>query len=279
MLTKSTQIMLNRKEISKNLFKFFIRIDKRRRFLISIISLTLLIIFSTFFSFEEVIFFIVPIALFVYFFTYFSILEGITGGEWLMLFIPPLYFSIVFYLFYFFLPQRWLARAPFAIMYGISIYALLLSQNIFNVGVEKSLQLFRAAFSVNYLFLTLIMLIITNLIFSLHLYFILSGILIFVAVFPLALHFIWSVAPSEHVDRTIVKQALVVSTLLSQSVILFSLMPISPSVLALLETALFYSLCGLFQAHLMQRLFRERIREYIFVLGFVFVIVMLTVNW
>lgn len=271
--------MLNRKDISKQLFKLFIRIEKRRRFIISTGFLTVLMIVSTFFSFEEASFFVIPIALFVYFFTYFSILEGISDKEWIMLFVPPLYFSLVFYLFYFFLPQRWLARAPFAVIYAVSIYALLLSQNIFNVGVEKSLQLFRAAFSVNYLFLTLTMLLGTSLLFSLRLIFLLNGVLTFIFSLPLAMHFVWSINPQEHIDRSVTKHAVVVSVILAQAVLILSFVPINPNVFALVVTALFYSLCGLLSAHLTSRLFRERIREYLFVLGFVFIIMLMTVKW
>lgn len=279
MLQKSIRIMLKRKDISKNLFKLFIRIEKRRRFIISTMLLTLLMIVSTYFSFEAASFFVIPIIVLVYFLTYFSILEGITDKEWLMLFIPPLYFSVVFYLFYFFLPQRWLARAPFAVLYSISVYALLLSQNIFNVGVEKSLQLFRAAFSINYLFLTLTMFLATSLLFSLRLLFVVNGLLIFIMSLPLALHFVWSINPQEHVERSVFKHALVVSVILAQAVMVFSFIPITPSVFSLVVTALFYSLCGLLSAHLTSRLFRERIREYLFVLGAVFVITLLTVKW
>lgn len=279
MLRKYLQTMFKKKDIGKNLFKLFVQIEKRRRFIISTILLTVLMIVSTYFSFEEASFFVVPIIVLVYFFTYFSILEGITKKEWLTLFIPPLYFSVVFYLFYFFLPQRWLARAPFAVLYSVSIYALLLTQNIFNVGVEKSLQLFRAAFSINYLFLTLTMFLATSLLFSLRLLFAVNSVLIFIMSLPLALHFVWSINPQEHIERSVWKHAVVVSVILAQAVLVFSFVPITPSVFSLIVTALFYSLCGLLSAHLTSRLFRERIREYLFVLGAVFVITLLTVKW
>lgn len=278
-LQRYIQTMLKRKDISKNLFRVFLKIEKRRRFIIATVLLTLLMIVSTYFSFEAASFFVIPIFVSVYFLTYFSILEGISSKEWITLFIPPLYFSLVFYLFYFFLPQRWLARAPFAVLYSISIYALLLTQNIFNVGVEKSLQLFRAAFSINYLFLTLTMFLATSLLFSLRLLFVVNGLLVFVLSLPLALHFVWSINPQEHIERTVLKHALVVSVILSQAVMVFSFIPITPSVFSLVVTALFYSLCGLLSAHLTSRLFRERIREYLFVLGAVFTIMLLTVKW
>ena len=61
-----------------------------------------------------------------------------------MLFLLPILLSVAMYLFYFLFPVRWLTRIPFVLVYGISMYAVLLSSNIFNVGVEKNLQLFLA---------------------------------------------------------------------------------------------------------------------------------------
>jgi len=64
----------------------------------------------------------------------------------------PIVLSIAFYMFYFLFPVRWITRIPFIALYAIAIYATLLCSNIFSIGVEKSLQLYRAAFSINFLF-------------------------------------------------------------------------------------------------------------------------------
>ena len=164
--------------------KTFSPIGKRRRFIISTVLLTFLYALSTLFSFEEIYVFVPLIILAVYICTAFAILEGLSKHEWIMLFIHPIFFSVVWYLFYFFVPQRWLTRLPFLIIYIVSTYAILLSQNIFNVGVSKSLQLFRAAFSVNYLYLTIGAFLSTSLIVSLRLNFLLNGLLIFLCMYP-----------------------------------------------------------------------------------------------
>jgi hypothetical protein len=139
----------------KNIIKLLGRIEKRKRFIISTFTLTGALLTSSFFSFQDIYIFVPLLLVVVYAGTFFSVLEDISDHEWVMLFLHPVYLSIVFYLFYFFLPQRWLTRLPFIVIYTISIYAVMLSQNIFNVGVSKSIQLFRAAYSVNFLFLTI----------------------------------------------------------------------------------------------------------------------------
>lgn len=274
--------MIHKKKGGKiyNIFlKFFSRVEKRQRFIIATILLSFIVLGSTFFSFEEIIFFIPLIVLAVYGLTFFSILEGISRHEWLMLFLHPLYFTVAIYLFYFFLPQRWLTRLPFVIIYTIAIYAILLSQNIFNVGVSKSLQLSRAAFSVNYLFLTISSFISYSLILSLRANFLVNFGLIFLATFPLTLHFLWTISLDETINRTLISYSLVVSLILAELSALLSFVPVNQSIFALVLTSVFYSLNGLFQVYIQEVLFKERVREYLIVLGFSCVIFMLSLRW
>ncbi len=120
------------------MYKWFvnrcIKIDKNVRFLISTFVLGLVMLISTMFFFDKAPIFIVLLAVLSYFLTLFSLLEQIEKIEWFMLFLIPVLFTISFYLFFFLFPVRWLTRVPFVIFYTVSIYALLRSSNIFNVG-------------------------------------------------------------------------------------------------------------------------------------------------
>lgn len=259
--------------------KTFSHIGKRQRFIISTLLLTILYAVSTLFSFEEIYFFVPLIVLAVYICTAFSILEGLSKHEWLMLFIHPVYFAVVWYLFYFFVPQRWLTRLPFLVLYFVSTYAILLSQNIFNVGVSKSLQLFRAAFSVNYLFLTIGAFLSTSLIISLRLNFLFNGLLVFAAMYPLVLHMLWSVEPKDYISRQVLSYAFIISAVIGEAGLILSFMPTNQSIFALVLTCLFYSLTGTFQIYLQNALFKERIREFIFVAIFALSALFLTIKW
>jgi diacylglycerol kinase len=236
-------------------------------------------LFSTFFLFNKLWIFIPIFIVFVYIFTYFSILEDINGSELVTLFIIPILFTISYYLFYFLFPVRWLTRVPFIIIYGVSVYAILLTSNILNVGVEKSLQLFRAAFSVNYFYQTVIIFLFSNILFSFRGSYFTNALLAGIGVFPLSLQLYWSIKLNLNIERQLILYSFLTSVMISQIAVIASFIPFKPSISALILTSSYYSLTGLINAYLDDRLFKQTIREYLFVLVFVILISILTISW
>ncbi len=268
------------KNISNFFFKRFIKIDKKVRIVISTMIISFAMLFSTFFFFDKAWFFIIIFTVLIYFLTYFSLLEGIETIEWLMLFFMPVVFTIASYLFFFLFPVRWLSRLPFIIFYSISIYGLLRGSNIFNVGVEKSLQLYRAAFSINYLFQTITIFFLTNFLFSLKFDPVTNGGIMFIIGFLFSVNFFWTIKLDSFIDRRLIKYGLLVAVILAEETICFSFLPFETSILSLLLTATYYSLTGLIYAFLDERFFKEVIREYLTILIIVFLISFITlIRW
>lgn len=259
--------------------KKFLKIEKRLRFIISALSLSFLMLFSTFFFFDKVWFFIPFFAAVAYFFTYFALLEEIKGLEWLMLFLMPILLTVSFYLFYFLFPGRWLTRLPFILIYTISIYAILLTSNIFNVGVEKSLSLYRAAFSVNFFYQAVIAFLFFNLLASFKERFLINAVISGGVGFILSLQLFWSVRLKESLEKEIVSYAFLVAVAMSEVALAASFVPLKTTIFALFLTGTYYSLAGLIYNYIDQRLFSQTIREYGLVLGFVFLIVLLSISW
>jgi len=255
------------------------KIEKRIRFIISTVILTLLILASTFFFFDKAWFFIPLFIAAIYACTYFSIYEGISHVEWITLFLMPILITVSFYFFYFLFPARWITRIPFIICYSISVYAMFLVSNIFNVGVEKSLQLYRAAFSVNYFYQSVVVFLFANLILSLRLNFLLGGILFFILGTVMAIHLFWSIKLEMHWEKHVVQLGLLVGFILFQMGMLTSFIPLQSSIMALFLSSVYYSVGGLVYLHLDGRLFKETVREYILVLIFVLGVAILTINW
>ena len=256
------------------------KIQKRIRFVISSVTLTILLLVSTFFSFDLVWIFFPVFILLSYFFTYFSLLEDIEKVEWITLFIMPVIFTVVCYSFYFLFPVRWLTRVPYLFIYSVSMYALFLTSNIFNVGVEKSLRLYKAAFSVNYLFQTFLIFLASNIIFSLREYFIVNAIGVGIVSFALAAQLFWTIKLDFAFSTEVRNHAMFVGLLMGETALVLSFMPLQGSVLALILASTYYSVGGLPSAHLDHRLFWPTLREYLEVLIFVWIVAGLTlIGW
>lgn len=256
-----------------------LRFEKRIRFIIVTAALSVTLLISTFFFFDKAWLFIPLLIILAYGAVYFSIIEGIEKIEWMTLFIMPVLLTVSLYLFYFLFPVRWLTRIPFIIFYAVSFYAMLLVSNIFNVGVEKSLQLYRAAFSVNYFYQTIIIFLGSNIILSLKLSFLEHLVIFFVFISAMAIHLFWSIKLDWHFEKQVIQLGLLVGFIIAQIATVASFVPLQTSVFALLITASYYGMGGLSYLHLDQRLFKETIREYVFVIVFVAAIVIFTINW
>jgi len=253
-------------------------IEKRVRFVISALVMSFLFLLSTFFFFDKAIIFIPVLAIAAYFFTLFAIYEGIEKNEWIMLFILPVLLTVASYLFYFLFPVRWLTRIPFVLIYGISIYASLLSLNIFNVGVEKNLQLYRAGFSVNYFLQTIVFFLFANVIVSFHWGFLANAFIFAALAFLLSLQLYWSIRLDLHISREVFRYALLTMIAVAEVSMLLSFMPIQTSIYALTVSVAYYCTAGLTHLYIDERLFKHSLREYTIILIVIGIIVLLSLT-
>ncbi len=261
-------------------FSFITVIPKRIRIVIATLMMMLLLTVSSFFAFTDSWYIFIPIIFFVsYITTYFAVFEGIDRVEWYMLFIVPIMLAVALYLFYSLLPVRWLTRLPFLILFSLGYYAVLLTMNIFNVGVERSLQLYRAAFSINYLTQTFIVFLFSLVILSFRLNFILNAFIIAILAVLISMQLFWTVRLEKAFDRRLLVFSGVLALLLFEVSLLVSFMPIRINVIALILTAFYYSLTGIVYNYLADRLFKNTLREYAFVMIFVLFITILTLQW
>lgn len=205
--------------------------------------------------------------------------EDLGGIEWLTLFILPTMYAAAVPLFYFLLPVRWLTRLPTAILFALGMYAILLVENIYNVAAIRTIQLLRAAHSVGLLLTLLTTFLLFAIIFSLHLPFFLNFLLVFIASFPLILQSLWAMKLEAKISQDIFLYTLVISLVLAQFAFVFSFWPIQTVIEALFLTTVFYSLVGMVQQHLVERLFRRTMVEFIAVSAIVFLLVLVTTRW
>jgi len=254
-------------------------IEKRIRFVISSVFLALLMLVSTFFFFDKASIFIPILIVASYGASLFALFEGIEKIEWYMLFLMPVLLSVAMYLFYFLFPVRWITRIPFILIYGISIYAMLLSSNIFNVGVEKNLQLYRAGFSVNYFIQTMVFFIFGNVIASFHWGFIANAMVFGLLSGAMSLQLYWSIRLDMHLRKEVLNHAWFTALLVSEGSLFLSFIPLQESIFALVLAVLYYCIAGLTHLHLDDRLFKHSVREYATILIVILVILFLSVSW
>jgi hypothetical protein len=271
--------MFNLKQLRQIFEKKALKIEKRFRLVIAVLILGLVMFLSTFFYFDKAVFFLPVFFIITYLLTYFSLLEKIEKISWYSLFFMPVVLTIFFYLFYFLVPGRWLTRIPFIIFYIISLYAMLLCSNIFNVGVEKSLQLYRAAFSINFFYQAFISFLYFNILFSLKKSFLINTVGVGIVGFLFGLHLFWTIKLDKHLGKQIITYALLVGLILSEMGLLISFIPFKTTISGLFLTTSYYSLSGIIYSYLDQKLFKETVREYVSVFIFVMIITLLSLSW
>jgi len=255
------------------------KFDKRIRVVVGTLFMSGIMLIATFYFFDKAWIFIPIFLLVTYVVTWLTISEGIRKVEWIMLFVIPLFFTISLYFFYFLFPVRWLTRFPFIILYGVSLYAILLTVNIFNVGVKTYLQLYRLVFSVNYFFQVLLFFLIINVILSLQLNFLINGISLLLLTAVMLLHLLWTVKLDLIIEKEIFYYCSIIGIIMAELAVWLSFIPMRAAISALLLSASYYSLAGLVYSYFNKRFFKEIIREYIFVIGFVILISFLSLRW
>jgi hypothetical protein len=161
----------------------------------------------------------------------------------------------------------------------VSIYAVLLCANIFNVGVEKNLQLYRAAYSINFFYQAVASFLFYNVLFSFKYNFLINVVGAGIFAFLLSLQLFWAIKLDKYLEKEILFYSLFVALLLAEIGLLISFVPMKVSVYSLFMTACYYSLTGVISHYIDQKLFKETIREYVSVFIFVMVIVLLSLNW
>lgn len=256
-----------------------IDISKRQKFIISaaLLSASLLTIQLANVSWRYQAIF--GLTILTYLLSAWSLREGVSGIEWLTVLILPTLFTAGVGLFYFLLPASWLARLPVAALYGLGLYALLLTENIFSVAAIRNIQLLRSAHAVGFLLTLLTAFFLYDTILSFRLPFWLNFVFVFLVSFPLFIQGLWSVKLEEKISGQIWFYSLALSLILAEGVLALSFWPVTVSAGSLALVTIMYVVLGLTQHYLSQRLFKRTINEYLTVGIIVLLVIILTTHW
>lgn len=219
------------------------------------------------------------LSLLSYFFCAFALREDLRGAEWVTLLTLPTLFTAAVAVFYFLLPTRWITRLPIATLYAVGIYALLLTENIYNVAAARTIALLRAAHSVGFLLTLSTYYLLVQTVLAYRLPAEINAALVGVVTYPLALQILWAINLHPTIGKRVKDLTLIITIVACELAWIFSLWPVQTTLFALFLTTCFYGMVGMGQQYLTERLYKRTVWEFFGVVCIVFGILMVTANW
>lgn len=204
-----------------------------------------------------------------------SLYSDLKGVNWLTSMILPGLYPASVGLFYFLLPVNVFSRTVLLSLFGVGMYALLLTENIYAVASSRTIQLVRAAHAVGFLLTVITAIFMIGTVFGLRLSFLANGIMVAVILWPLFLKGLWSATFPKNISGTILGYSTALALIGGEIAIFIGFLPMAPLVAAILVSGYLYVTLGLFQQHLQERLFNKTIQEYVWVGVIVFLAALL----
>lgn len=223
--------------------------------------------------------------------------DDLKGIEWITLIVLPVMFTLGSALFSNFLPNSiprlfgkvfqvetaillaGFFRLIYYILFAIGLYGVLLIENIFSVASIRTIQLFRAARSVNFILTLVTSLFFFTAVFSLRLPFWWIGIGVFLTSFILSFPSFWSVDLKNNYVSEVGKFALTVGWLVSLVSLALAFWPVKPFMGGLMLTSVLYALLGVMEQRLSSKIYLESAMEYLATVLIIMIIGFLTTSW
>jgi hypothetical protein len=275
----------------RKLFRPLLHLSKRSQFVITTLFLTFFLLFIFLFgpNFKEqsiitIILGIVSIVVITSLSTLLCLRENLTRGNWIIIILLPVLFTLSCGLFYFILPARWLTRFIILLVFAIGFYAILLAENIYVVSSLRSIKLLHAARTIGFLLSVVTSFGLYYVLFSLQTYMPIIIVSIFVITFLLVLPIIWSVTLKESLRKEDIIHSFVLTLVLTEIGTFINFWPVfSSSVSFVIAMSFlsgsFYTLVGLSQHWLENKLFKQAMWEYLWVIVILFFVLFFLARW
>lgn len=202
-----------------------------------------------------------------------SLRNDLSGITWLVDLILPTLYPMSVALFYFLLPQLFLTRALMLIVFAISMYALLLTANIFAVATNRTIQLLRAARTVGFLLSVMTATLIYHVLFSLNMPLWAVTVLSSAVAFPVFLQGVWGYTLGVKLEKGELLYSAIGTILTMEMTMAMTFWQVEPLMASVMLSMMTYVLLGLFQQDIDKRLFRKTIQEYVWFMGIVYLVV------
>lgn len=192
-----------------------------------------------------------------------ALFDDLKGVEWLTVLTLPALYPASVALFYFLLPATFISRILLLGLFGLGMYALLLTENIYSVAAIRTIALLRAAQAIGFLISILTAIFLTGTLLSLRQDFWINGLGVGLVIFVLLIQGLWSATLPPRLPRTIVYISLSLAAAAAALAAVMSFLPINPLVSAFLIAGYMYVVLGMMQHELQGRLFAKTVQEYL----------------
>lgn len=252
---------------------------RREKFVIAAIVLSLGLLGIQLVPLDFKYFAVFGLAGFTYMISAWALSDDLQAFEWASILPFPTLYTTAIGLFYFLLPENILSRFIILGVFGIGMYALFLTSNIYSVAKGRTIQLLHAAHAIGLLFTLLTSLFFSNTIYSLKLPFYLNGLLIGASHFPLVFMSLWSIKLEQKISQELVIFSAMLTLLLIELAVILSFFPLGVWNYALLLMSMLYIMLGILHNYLRGVLFGNTLREYSLVGLFVGMVFFLIFPW
>lgn len=208
-----------------------------------------------------------------------SLWEGLGRNMTLLTLILPAIFTAGVGIFWFLLPANVYTRIPIVIFYGIGIYVLCLTMNIFSVAAVRTIALLRAARGVGFVLSLVTSFLVFDTILSLRAPLFVLVPFVFLASLPLYFQGFWMVNLEKEFSANMLRLSLTSALVTAEVSLMLFFWPVSVVVGSLFLTVTFYMLLGLGQAEAEERLFPGIVREHLIVGILVFIAMFFATHW
>jgi len=258
--------------------RFSFSIDKRQKFILGVILLSLGL-FGTQFQFSQSgIFVSIGLGVLTLLILFWAIHQDIKENRTYEVFILPFFYSLAFGLFYSLTPAAFVPRLLLTGIYAFGLYSLFLSQNIFAVSSVRTIALLSSSRIVSFVITLISYFFLTNIVFTFHItIFPVIVVILFYSYF-LIYHSLWTYALQKD-SQPLTTWVSALSICLVEVATIVWFWPANPTVTALFLTGFFYTIVGLSHIWFEKRLFKGILWEYMWVGVIVFFVLILFTSW
>mgnify|MGYP001592313775 CR=1 FL=1 len=252
---------------------------KRTHFILTSLILTLGLLGTQFITYSWRYQAILVLGFFTYILSAWVLYEELGGIEWLTCLILPCFYATTVALFYFLLPEKIWTRLMILLAFGVGMYAILLTENIFSIASVKTIQLLRAAQAVGFLMSLITAFFLYGTVFSFKLPAGYNFILVFLVSMPLFFQSLWTVILTKSIDKSILIYSVALSFLAGELALALSFWPLPILLASFFIVTFFYVTVGLTQHQLTGRLFTKTYQQILQNAAVVLIIVYLMARW